>query len=221
MHFVVMGAGRVGTTLATLLDQRGHSVAVIDQNPEAFRRLPANFTGRRVTGVGFDRDTLRQAGIEDAYAFAAVSNGDNSNIISARVVRETFRVERVVARIYDPTRAEVYEKLGIPTIATVRRTTEAVLSWMMPPDVNRVWTHPTGDVALVCARPASSWYGLSFAMVRQLTEYPVVFVSRQGHMDVANDDLIVQENDELYFAISLAEETRIREILANDPAVGA
>ena len=119
MHFVIMGCGRVGSTLAQSLEDHGHTVAVIDQNPDAFRRLGAGFDGRRVTGLGFDRDTLREAGIEEAVAFAAVSSGDNSNILAARVARETFGVENVVARIYDPGRAEVYQRLGIPTVATV------------------------------------------------------------------------------------------------------
>ena len=95
VHFVIMGCGRVGVTVAESLESFGHSVAIIDFNPDSFRRLPPEFEGQRVTGMGFDRDSLRQAGIEDAYGFAAVSNGDNSNILSARVVRETFGVERV------------------------------------------------------------------------------------------------------------------------------
>src|SRR5450756_3096267 len=113
VHFVIMGCGRVGATLAQSLEYRGYSVAVIDQNPEAFRRLDAEFGGKKVTGLGFDRETLVQAGIEDAYAFAAVSDGDNSNIIAARVVRETYGVDNVVARIYDWRRAEIYQRLGI------------------------------------------------------------------------------------------------------------
>src|SRR5699024_1357612 len=132
VHFVIMGAGRVGATLAVTLTSRGHSVAIIDQNPESFRRLPESFEGRRVTGMGFDREALQQAGIEDAYAFAAVSSGDNSNIIAARVVRETFGVANVVARIYDPGRAEIYQRLGITTVATVRWTADQVLRRMMP-----------------------------------------------------------------------------------------
>ena len=120
MHVVIMGCGRVGSTLAQILEQRGHSVAVIDVDADAFRRLGSEFHGTTVPGVGFDREVLLQAGIERADAFAAVSSGDNSNIISARVARETFGVDRVVARIYDPKRAEVYERLGIPTVATVR-----------------------------------------------------------------------------------------------------
>ena len=101
-HFVIMGCGRVGATLAHTLEDAGHSVAIIDQDDRAFRRLRAGFTGRKVTGVGFDRETLKQAGVEDAYAFAAVSSGDNSNILATRVARETFHVPHVVARIYDP-----------------------------------------------------------------------------------------------------------------------
>ena len=132
VHFVIMGCGRVGSSLAHILEAQGHSVAVIDSNESAFRRLGAGFAGRRVTGIGFDRDTLREAGIEQAQAFAAVSSGDNSNIVAARVARETFGVDNVVARIYDPGRAEVYQRLGIPTVATVRWTADQMLRRLLP-----------------------------------------------------------------------------------------
>ena len=157
-----MGCGRVGASLAGILDAQGHSVAVIDSDSKAFQRLPRDFSGRRVTGLGMDRDTLKQAGIKDAYAFAAVSSGDNTNIIAARVARETFHVERVVARIYDPERAFVYERLGIPTVATVKRTTESVLRRLMPPDAAVTWTHPSGLVSLVTATPIADWYGIPY-----------------------------------------------------------
>ena len=117
VHIVIMGCGRVGSTLARSLEKRGHTVAVIDQDVEAFRRLGPDFAGRTVRGVGFDREVLLEAGIEQADGFAAVSSGDNSNILAARVVREKYDVENVMARIYDPGRAEVYERLGIPTEA--------------------------------------------------------------------------------------------------------
>src|SRR5437868_15352284 len=138
VHVVIMGCGRVGSTLAHSLEQQGHTVAVIDQDPTAFRRLGSGFSGRRVTGVGFDQDTLREAGIEEAGAFAAVSSGDNSNIIAARVARETFGVQRVVARIYDQKRAEVYERLGIPTVATVPWTTGRLLKSLLGETTNQV-----------------------------------------------------------------------------------
>ena len=132
MHVVVMGCGRVGTLIAQRLEKAGHSVAIIDQNRESFRRLGSNFDGATVTGVGFDRDTLLEAGIDRADAFAAVSNGDNSNILAARVARETYNVKNVVARIYDPGRAEIYQRLGIPTVATVVWTADQILRRLIP-----------------------------------------------------------------------------------------
>ena len=127
-----MGCGRVGSYLARNLEDAGHSVAVVDRDEAAFRRLPSSFEGRRVVGIGFDRDTLVAAGIEQAYAFAAVSSGDNSNILAARVARETYGVDHVVARIYDPGRAEIYERLGIPTVATVRWAADQVMRRLVP-----------------------------------------------------------------------------------------
>src|SRR5918993_3003780 len=138
-----MGCGRVGSSLARNLERVGHSVSIIDQNPAAFRRLGPEFAGDQVTGVGFDRGTLAAAGIDRAGAFAAVSSGDNSNIISARVARETFGVAHVVARIYDPKRAEVYERLGIPTVATVPWTTHRLLSVLLGDKHVEDWREPT------------------------------------------------------------------------------
>ena len=148
MHIVIMGCGRVGSTLAHILEDRDNTVAVIDRDPEAFRRLRSSFKGDRITGIGFDRAVLTQAGIERADAFVAVSSGDNSNIISARVARETFSVERVVARIYDPRRAEVYERLGIPTVATVRWTADQMLRKIVPEGGEPLWRDPTGQIVL-------------------------------------------------------------------------
>ena len=199
---MIMGCGRVGASLATILDAQGHSVAVIDSDSKAFQRLPQDFSGRRVTGLGMDRDALKQAGIKDAYAFAAVSNGDNSNIIAARVARETFHVERVVARIYDPERAFVYERLGIPTVATVKRTTESVLRRLMPPDAAVTWTHPSG---------------LSFPTVENLTGERIAFVSRLGTILPARPELVIQEHDQLYFAISGEDPLPLRDILTRAP----
>src|SRR5215813_6282000 len=142
VHIVIMGCGRVGSTLAYSLEARGHSVAVIDSDPDAFRRLGTEFTGLTVTGMGFDRDVLIAAGIERADAFAAVSSGDNTNIISARLARENFGVGRVVARIYDAKRAEVYERLGIPTVATVRWTAERMLRQLVPEANRELWRDP-------------------------------------------------------------------------------
>src|SRR5581483_1296040 len=161
-----MGCGRVGSTLAHSLETAGHSVAVVDQDAGAFRRLGTSFAGRQVTGVGFDRDTLVEAGIEEADAFAAVSSGDNSNIISARVARETFGVENVVARIYDPKRAEVYTRLGIPTVATVRWTADSILRRMLADGAHSEWTDPTGHIALCEMVYDAGWIGESVGHIQ-------------------------------------------------------
>src|SRR5438874_3286278 len=120
MHIVIMGCGRVGAELTVQLAKAGHSVAIIDKREEAFERLPPGFEAQKVVGLGFDRTVLEEADITHAKAFVAVSNGDNSNIVSARVAREHFHVPKVIARIYDPRRAEIYERLNIPTVASVR-----------------------------------------------------------------------------------------------------
>lgn len=212
-----MGCGRVGSLIATALDADGHSVAVIDMDSKAFSRLPANFSGRRVTGIGMDRDALKQAGIKDAYAFAAVSSGDNSNIIAARIAQEVFHVEHVVARIYDPTRAYVYERLGIPTVATVKRTAESVMRRMLPPDAAVIWSHPTGEVSLVTATPEENWYGTPFPTVEELSGERIAFVSRLGTIIPARPDLVIQEHDQLYFAVAGNDSTRLRNILTTEP----
>src|SRR3954470_17025230 len=154
-----MGCGRVGSSLALSLESKGHEVAVIDQEGSAFRRLGSGFEGRRVQGVGFDRDTLREAGIERAYAFAAVSSGDNSNILAARVARETFGVENVVARIYDPGRAEIYQRLGIPTVATVRWTADQMMRRLLPSGVASLFRDPSGRVVLAEVPVHKGWVG--------------------------------------------------------------
>ncbi|MBA3618677.1 MAG: TrkA family potassium uptake protein, partial [Acidothermales bacterium] len=180
MHVVIMGCGRVGSTLAHMLEVRGHSVAVVDQNAEAFRRLGAGFAGRRVTGIGFDRDTLTEAGIEQAQAFAAVSSGDNSNILSARVARETFGVENVAARIYDPRRAEIYQRLGIPTVATVRWTADQMLRRLLPRGSQPEWRDPSGTVRLAEVHVGAQWVGERLTHLEEVSGARVAFVTRFG-----------------------------------------
>src|SRR3954463_4142088 len=142
-----MGCGRVGASLAAALERLGHEVAVIDKSQQAFRRLGSDFHGQQVVGGGVGRKVLIEAGIERAGAFAAVSSGDNSNIISARVARENFGIEHVVARIYDHKRAAVYERLGIPTVATVPWTTDRFLRSLLPDGVASAWRGPAGNGA--------------------------------------------------------------------------
>ncbi|GGM74669.1 potassium channel family protein [Dactylosporangium sucinum] len=195
MHVVIMGCGRVGSTLAQSLEQRGHTVAVVDVNADAFRRLGSDFHGTTVTGVGFDREVLLQAGIERADAFAAVSSGDNSNIISARVARETFGVERVVARIYDPKRAEVYERLGIPTVATVRWTADRMLRHLVPEGNVEVWRDPTSTVSIVEVPMHPDWIGHTVSSLELRSGARVAYLMRFGLAMLPTESTVIQDGD--------------------------
>ena len=198
MHVVIMGCGRVGSTLAHILEDRGYSVAVIDQDPEAFRRLGSSFKGKKVTGIGFDQDVLEEAGIREACAFAAVSSGDNSNVISARVVRESFGVERVAARIYDPRRAEVYQRLGIPTVATVRWTADQMLRRLLPEGAEALWRDPTGEVVLAEVAYDPAWVGEKVHAMEEATGARVAFIMRLGEAMLPGLGVVLQEGDVLH-----------------------
>ena len=209
VHFVIMGCGRVGSTLAIGLQDHGHEVAIIDRDEGAFRRLGSNFAGSRVTGVGFDRETLERADIRNAYAFAAVSSGDNSNILAARVARETFDVEHVVARIYDPGRAEIYQRLGIPTVATVRWTADQVLRRLVPQGAVPLHTDPSGRISLLDLTPHISWVGTSLRVIERETGARVGYFTRLGEGRLPDTDTVLQEGDLLQI---LAERDRRSEI---------
>jgi trk system potassium uptake protein TrkA len=221
VHIVIMGCGRVGSTLAHILEDKGHSVAIIDQNPEAFRRLRGGFRGRRVTGYGFDRDVLVEAGIEKASAFVAVSSGDNSNIISARVARETFGVENVVARIYDPRRAEVYQRLGIPTVATVRWTADQMLRRLLPEGSEPMWRDPSGEVVLAEVAVDSSWIGENVRSLEESAEIRVAFLARMGDAIVPNPDTVLQDGDVVHVMAGAGDMERINEAVARRAEEGA
>ncbi|MFT4199400.1 potassium channel family protein [Gordonia sp. (in: high G+C Gram-positive bacteria)] len=210
MRIVIMGCGRVGASLADAMQRRGHEVSVIDRNPDAFNRLGPDFTGSTIRGVGFDRDVLIRAGIESADAFAAVSSGDNSNIVAARVARETFGVERVVARIYDARRAEVYARLGIPTVATVPWTTERFVA-ELDDDVDAVaWRDPSGNVDLIQIEFDESWIGTSVARFGEETGCRVVFLNRVGRPILPEPRTALQDDDLVYAAVRAADRTAVR-----------
>jgi trk system potassium uptake protein TrkA len=217
VHIVIMGCGRVGSTLARSLEKRGHTVAVIDQNTEAFRRLGPDFDGQTIKGVGFDREVLVEAGIERAQAFAAVSNGDNSNILAARVVRETFDVHNVVARIYDPGRAEVYERLGIPTVTTVRWTSDQVLRRLLPAGSEPQWRDPSGSVRLMEVHVDRSWVGRTVEQIEAATGAKVPFVFRLGSGVVPKRGTVFQDGDLIYAAVADERLADVEAILAARP----
>ncbi len=202
MHVVIMGCGRVGSTLAHGLEGRGHTVAVIDSDPDAFRRLGAGFAGLTVTGVGFDRTVLENAGIERADAFAAVSSGDNSNIISARLARETFGVTRVVARIYDQKRAEVYERLGIPTVATVRWTADRMIRHLIPEGNLDVWRDPTGIVSIMEVPVHAGWITRTVRALEDASGARVAYLMRFGLGILPTASTILQDGDQVFMLVT-------------------
>jgi trk system potassium uptake protein TrkA len=216
VHVVILGCGRVGSAVARRLAARGHSVAVVDQDPTAFKRLGEDFPGRTVHGIGFDRDTLIEAGIEQAGAFAAVSSGDNSNIIAARVARENFGVENVVARIYDPRRAEVYTRLGIPTVATVRWTAEQIVRQLQPDPVEE-WSDPSGVVTVARIPFATSWVGRPVKQIEAAGAVRVVSITRYGEATVPTYQTVLQDGDLVHLAVEHARVGEVAELFARAP----
>ncbi len=212
-----MGCGRVGSTLAHSLEDRDHSVAVIDTNADAFRRLGPAFAGTTVTGVGFDKDVLEAAGIGRAAGFAAVSSGDNSNIISARVAREQFGISNVVARIYDPGRAEVYERLGIPTVATVTWAADRVLRRLLPEGEEPLWRDPSGTVRVDEIPAPDGWVGRTVLQLQDGTGARVAFMTRLGSGLIPDRNTVIQEGDLLNLFMLATQSDHVHDVLANGP----
>jgi trk system potassium uptake protein TrkA len=215
VHFVIMGCGRVGAMLAHRTLASGHEVTVIDQDPAALARLGRNFPGRTVTGVGFDRATLEQAGIDGAAGFAAVSSGDNSNIIAARVVREQYGVRNVVARIYDPRRAEVFERLGIATVATVRWTAAQVFGRLLPGSPDREFQDVSGRVTMVCVVPDPSWTALPLTVLEQESGARIAFLTRLGDGLLPSTGMRFQEGDLVHLLAPTDSIGEVESILAH------
>ena len=220
MHVVVMGCGRVGSAIARKLEEIGHSVAVIDQDPEAFRRLGPEFGGRQVTGLGFDRQTLLDAGVDSAGAFAAVSSGDNSNIIAARVARETFGVQHVVARIYDSKRAEVYERMGIPSVATVPWTVNRLLRELLSVNVSELWREPTGKVLLMRLTVTEAWVGRKLSDLETASGARAAWLVRFGEAQLPTANTVLQDGDQLVVAVTDEITPRVHQVVEHGPSGG-
>jgi len=218
-HFVIMGCGRVGVSLAHTLDSAGHSVAIIDQDAHAFRRLSKDFGGLTVTGRGFDRDTLEAAKIDGAYAFAAVSSGDNSNILATRVARETYNVPHVVARIYDPGRAEIYQRLGIPTVAAVRWSTDQVLRRILPDySMRGDFREPSGRLVLTEVALNRGWYGRLVKDLEAAAAVRVAYLTRFGEGTIPQNRTRLQGGDLVHVMMRIDQLKDVEKILAAPPA---
>ena len=216
MHVVIVGCGRVGSTLARELTSLGNTVAVIDRRADAFLRLGDDFAGQTIVGIGFDPDILVAAGIERASALAAVTNGDNSNIMIARVARERFKIQSVVARIYDPKRAEIYERLGIATVATVKWTAERIIRRIVTDRPSVEWADPTAELVLVERLAGDACVGERVSRV-DAGPAKVAGLRRYGKALMADDDVLIQQGDVLYVAVLNSEVGDLDAFLAKGP----
>lgn len=202
MHAIIVGCGRVGVMLAHLLEHDGHQVTVIDKTPAAFRNLGSGFRGRTVTGIGFDRDVLRDAGIERADAFAAVTSGDNSNFVAASVARDTFRVPIVVARIYDPQREQIYRRLGIRTISSTAWGAHKIKRLLLNSDLHGTQELGNGEVQVMEARVSGLIAGRSVRDVVYSGSVNVFAVVREGRAFVPTPSVVLQEGDVIHMSVA-------------------
>ncbi len=218
MHVIVVGCGRLGSELAIDLETAGHSVAIIDKNRLAFQRyLPDRWSGRAVLGFGFDRDALEQADIENAGAVAAVTGGDNSNIMTARIARETYEVANVVARIQDPRRAAIYQRLGIATVASVAWATDQVMRRLTPEAHTVEWTDANGAVSMIEVSLPPAWAGQKLDPLSAADRFRVVAISRggAGRLDVEN--AIGQDGDVLHVMVQRDARPELDTLLDSGP----
>ena len=195
MHVVIAGCGRVGSDLTVSLTKQGHTVSVVDKNAQAFERLPPGFEGQTLVGIVFDRDVLEAAGIREAGAFVAVTNGDNSNIVSARVAREHYNVEKVVARIYDPRRAEIYRRLGIPTVATVQWASAEIYDQLFHGIEHTELAIGDGDMVLLRLEIPEALAGRPVSDLGETGDALVVALDRKGKASIPAEDATFQEGD--------------------------
>src|SRR5436190_23071695 len=201
MHAIVVGCGRVGSELAASLDQMGHTVAVIDNDRAAFRRLPEQWNGSVVYGSGFDREVMEQAGIREASALAAVAYGDNTNVLAARIAKENYQVANVVARIKDPGRAVIYQRLGIATVATIRWATDQVLRRLLPGETVTEWTDASGTLNLIERALPDTWAGHRLSGLDGGSDFRLVDLTRGGEARIPQADIVGQEGDVLHILV--------------------
>lgn len=213
MKLVIVGCGRVGSGLANSLSSEGHDVVVIDKSKRAFRRLDDGFPGQRIVGSGFDKDALTTAGASQADALAAVTSGDNSNILCARIARENYGIANVVARIYDPRRAEIYQRLGIPTVATVTWTIDQVRRWLLPDEDKASWIDATGTLQVIERPLPAIWAGRPLAGLTIPGRFTLISVTRGGSARLDCNELVGQDSDMLQFAVSTSAADELAELL--------
>jgi trk/ktr system potassium uptake protein len=213
MKVIVAGCGRMGEQVSRTLSGAGHAVSVIDEDPKALERLGVDFKGLRVQGIAFDRKILIQAGIETADAFAATSPSDNTNIISARIARDIFHVPRVVARLYDPRRAEIYRRLGLVTISMINWGAERIVELLTHANLDPILSFGKGEIILTAIELPPQLEGHS---VRQLSvpgEIQVVVITRDGEALMPSPGTEFRQDDLVHLMVHASAIGRLEALL--------
>jgi trk system potassium uptake protein len=213
MKIIVMGCGRVGSQVSLLLARHGHDVTVIDHDDNALARLGQDFTGRVVRGLGFDRNVLIEAGVETAEGFIAASSSDNANIVAARTARNIFRVPRVVARLYDPVRAEVYQRLGLSTISSTQWGAERIVEVITHTDLDVMQVFGDGGTTMVRIEVPSRLIGYHVMQMNIPGEVLVTAITRDDHTFIPVSGTEFQEGDVIYLAVIPSAMVRLEEML--------
>jgi trk system potassium uptake protein len=213
MKIIIMGCGRVGTQVSQLLVKQGHEVIVIDHDTNALSKLGADFKGKVVHGLGFDRNVLLEAGIETAEGFVSASASDNANIVAARIARNIFRVPRVVARLYDPVRAEVYQRLGLTTISSTAWGAERIVEVVTHADLDVLHVFQDGGTTMVRVEAPARLHGHRVAQMNIPGEVSVTAISRNDHTFIPVSGTEFQEGDVIYLAVIPTAMVRLEELL--------
>jgi trk system potassium uptake protein TrkA len=213
MKVIIMGCGRVGESTSRLLADEGHDIAVIDYDQTALDRLGPHFKGRTVLGVGFDRDVLIEAGIEQADAFAATSSSDSANIIAARIAHNVFHVPRVVARLFDPRRAEIYQRLGLVTISSTAWGAERIRELLTHADLDPVMTFGSGEVVMLTLEAPPQLVGRSVKHISVPGEIGVVAITREGQAIMPVFGTEIRMGDMLHLSVLASSMERIEILL--------
>jgi trk system potassium uptake protein TrkA len=213
MKIIVMGCGRVGSQVSQLLARHGHDVTVIDHDTNALTRLGTDFKGRIVRGLGFDRNALLEAGVETAEGFIAASSSDNANIVAARIARNIFRVPRVVARLYDPVRAEVYQRLGLTTISSTAWGAERIVEVVTHADLDALHVFRDGGTMMVRVEAPARLSGHRVAQMNIPGEVAVTAITRNDHTFIPVSGTEFQEGDVIYLAVISSAMDRLEGLL--------
>jgi trk system potassium uptake protein TrkA len=213
MKTIIMGYGRIGSQVGKLLTEQRHDVTIIDHDADADGRLGPNFKGRIIRGPGFDRTVLIQAGIEDAEAFVAASHSDNANIVAARIARNIFHVPRVVARLFDPLRAEIYQRLGLTTISPNNWGAERILQVLTHTELD-VWdTFGRGEVSLIHLDASAQLIGRTVNQLNVPGEMMVVSITRNEQAFIPITGTVFQDGDLLKLVVLSSAMERLEEML--------